>query len=293
MLRDRNARRRMIIFVVLVGLCMAMLIVSGSAPVQELRRGVHFAVAPVQDTLSSGARSVTSVLGAIGEIDVLRRENIELQSSVDRLADEVAALEVERDENKRLKKLLRAKDRAEHATATARITARHTTPYERVVTLDSGAEVGIVEGAPVLSEGGALAGQVSDVGEGWAEVMLITDTRSLVAGLDSRTRATGHVSGRLSANLAMTQIPVTDKISVGDRVVTLGARLGKKFRSAYPSGLPIGRVVDVQRESGAVVQTAFVQPDADLEHLEYALVITDFKPPRGQGNNPPGGSDDS
>ena len=69
MLSDRTTRRRLIVFVVLVGLCLAMLVVSGSAPVQELRRGVHFAVAPVQETLSDGTRAVTDVLGAFGEIE--------------------------------------------------------------------------------------------------------------------------------------------------------------------------------------------------------------------------------
>ena len=52
MWNDRYARRRLITFVVLIGLCVVMLIVSGSGPVQELRRGVKFAIAPVQDSLS-------------------------------------------------------------------------------------------------------------------------------------------------------------------------------------------------------------------------------------------------
>ena len=287
MLRDRLARRRAVVFVLLVGLCLAMLVVSGSAPVQELRRGVIFAVSPVQDTLADGTRSVTSVLGAFGEIDTLRRENQDLQSAVDQLQDELAGLEAVRDENKRLAKLLKTKDRLDHETVVAGVTSRHSTQFERVITIDSGSEAGIVEGAPVLSEGGALAGKVTEVGDGWASVMLINDTRALVTGLDSRTRATGEVTGRLSSPLAMSNIPITDKVSVNDRIVTAGIDLGKRFRSFYPKNIPIGRVMDVQQEPGSIVQTALVQPSADLDRIEDVLVLTDFKPPKGRTTEEP------
>ena len=49
---ERYPRRRLITFVVLVVLSGAMLMVDESRPVQELRNGVRFAMAPIQDTLS-------------------------------------------------------------------------------------------------------------------------------------------------------------------------------------------------------------------------------------------------
>ncbi len=131
------------------------------------------------------------------------------------------------------------------------------------------------------------------MGDGWASVMLISDTRSLVTGLDTRTRATGEVTGRLAAPLAMSNIPVTDKIAVNDRVVTAGIDLGKRFRSFFPKNIPIGRVVDVEQEPGSIVQTALVQPAADLEHIEDVLVLTDVRLPQRPGvpepTNPRGG----
>lgn len=276
MLRDRSARRRLIVFGGLVGTSLLMLLVSNSGPVQELRRGVNFAVAPVQGSLADGTRSVTEVLGAIGEIEALRRENIELRDSVQQLQDQVAAFEAMAEEHRRLTRLLEVRDRIDHATVAAGVIARQATQFERVLTIDRGATSGIREGAPVLSEGGALAGRISEVGENWASVMLISDTRSLVIGLDSRTRATGEVTGRLSAPLSMANIPRTDRIEVNDRVVTAGIALGRRFQSAFPRGIPIGRVVDVQAEPGAIVQTALVQPSADLDGIEDVLVLVDL-----------------
>ena len=41
-----------------------------------------------------------------------------------------------------------------------------------------------------------------------------------------------------------------------------------------PKGLLIGQVIDVRRDANDVVQTAYLQPAADLDKLEYVLVIT-------------------
>jgi len=275
MLRDRYARRRLIAFVVLVVVSVAMLVVSGSGPVRELRNGVKYAVAPLQDTLSDGARSLTSVVGAITEVDTLRRENVELSSTVSRLEEQLAVIEVLRAENKKLAKQLATRKSLDSKTVAASITAHHSSQFERLVIIDRGSESRILEGDPVLGAGGALAGRVVETGDGWAEVMLISDSRFLVAGQDNRTKATGEVVGRLSAPLAMVKIPRTDRISERDLVVTLGARLGKGLRSNYPPGLPIGRVVDVIEEAGSVVKTALVVPLADLDHLEHVLVVVE------------------
>lgn len=277
MLRDRNARRRSLVFIGLVAFCLALLVVSDTGPVRELRRGVNYAVAPVQGTLADGTRSVTQLLGAFGEIDALRRENIELRDSVQQLQDQVATFESTAEENKRLTRLLEVRDRIEHATVTAAVIGRQATQFERVLTIDRGSASGIRRDDPVLSEGGALAGRISEVGENWASVMLITDTRSLVVGLDQRTRATGEVTGRLSAPLAMAKVPSTDRIGVNDKVVTAGLNEGRRFQSIFPKGIPIGRIVDVQAEPGATEQTALVQPTADLDRLEDVLVIVDLE----------------
>ena len=294
MLRDRYARRRLIAFIVLVVMSVGMLMVSGSGPVHELRNGVKFAVAPVQDALSEGTRSVTSVLGAITEVDTLRRENDELSGRVAQLEEQLAQLEVFKAENRKLTKQLKIRNSLAPGTETvaANVSAHHSTQFERLITIDRGSESGILQADPVLGAGGALVGRVVEVGDGWAEVMLITDTNFLVAGLDNRTGATGNVIGRLSAPLAMTEIPRTNKVSERDLVVTLGAKIGKGFKSAYPKGLPIGRVVDVIEEAGSVVKTALVVPLADLEHLEHVLVVVEGREAKraaGQGEASSGG----
>ena len=80
----------------------------------------------------------------------------------------------------------------------------------------------------------------------------------------------------------MSQIDSGETVAVGDEVVTAGIELGSGVRSPYPKGLLVGQVVDVKRDANDVVQTAFLQPAADLDKLEYLLVMTDY-----QGGLPP------
>lgn len=287
MLRDRYARRRLITYAVLVTLSAGLLAADSTAPVRELRNGVRFAMAPIQDVLGEATRSATSVLQAISEVDTLRRENDELAAEVERLTDQLDLMESLRSENSQLNQLLGTQGDLTDSnikTVAAGVSARQYTQFERKVTIDHGSESKVRSGAPVLSVGGALLGRVIDVGEGWADVMLISDPEFVVAGLDRPTGATGNVIGRLSAPLAMTEIKRTDQVREKDLVVTLGARVGAGFRSAYPKGIPIGRVIEVIEDAGSVLKTALIVPTADLEHVEHVLVMTNFRAPKQSGS---------
>jgi len=61
--------------------------------------------------------------------------------------------------------------------------------------------------------------------------------------------------------------------------VNLGLSLGGAVRAAFPPGLLIGRIVDVQQDPTAIVQIALIQPAVNLDKLELVLVMTDFQPP--------------
>jgi cell shape-determining protein MreC len=84
------------------------------------------------------------------------------------------------------------------------------------------------------------------------------------------------VVGQLGGVLIMREIDSGETVTVGDEVVTAGIELGSGVRSPYPKGLLIGQVVDTHRDANSVVQTAFLQPAAQLDKLEYLMVITDY-----------------
>jgi rod shape-determining protein MreC len=276
-LRERAPRRRALMFGAIVVSCLVLLAVGRTEPAQEVRRGVHFAVSPIQDALAGSTRSFTQVLTAFAEIDQLRLENRALRAQVEELSQEVGQLEGLRQENAELTRAL-ATDRKlgrQHETMLAEVIGRQATQFERVITLDRGSDAGIETGDAVLHSGGALVGTVVEVGPNHSFVRLISDTRSRVVGLDTGTRATGLLTGRLSSPLAMSEIQADDDVKVGHMVETAGIAEGRRFQSMYPKGLLIGQVIDVQHDPNTIFTTAFVEPAAKLDHLEIVLVITD------------------
>ncbi len=82
----------------------------------------------------------------------------------------------------------------------------------------------------------------------------------------------------------MTNIDSTETIELGEEVLTAGIELGGGVRSPYPKGLLIGQVIDVRRDANSVVQTAYLAPAANLDKIEYVLVVLDY-----EGGLPPGG----
>jgi rod shape-determining protein MreC len=290
----RIARRRAVVFAVLLALSLAGMAVSGTAPVRELQSGVGFAFRPVQATVAGIAGTVGSVIESIQEMQTLRQDNRDLRAELERLRIANVRLQEFQVENDQLLALLGAKNGSDFHTIAATVIARERPEIGRIMTIDRGTGDGLAVGDVVIAAGGAIAGRISDASPTTAHVTLISDPNSTVTGMIQSDRATGDVIGQLSSPLQMANIDATVRLNIGDQVVTAGIVLGNGVRSPYPKGLPIGQVVDVQRDANAVVQIAFLTPTAELDKLEYVLVITDYRgglpPPPGSSPTPSPGS---
>jgi rod shape-determining protein MreC len=285
-LQDRQARRRATAYTALLAASLVLALFSDTPPLREFQRGMGFAFAPVQGLLSSTTRGVTGVITTIAEIDRLRQGNAALAAENERLrAENQGFLELQR-EFKLLSDLLGIKTSVSYSTVAAQVIGREASPFQRVISIDAGTDKGVAVGDVVLGSGAALAGRVVEVGGDYARVLLISDSTSTVIGLDTTTGATGEVMGRLGGTLAMENVAITEEIAVGDQIVTAGIDLGSGIRSAFPKGLVIGRIVDVSQEPNSVVQSASLESAAQLDKLEYVLVITGFRAP----DLPPPGS---
>ena len=263
-LGNRATRRRGIAFTILVAVTLLLMAFSSSPAVLEFQRGVSFAFRPIQGALDQVAGAAARAAGAIGEIDRLRTDNTALRDENDRLRAENARLEEIRRENALLTGLLQLRNGFEHQTVAAQVIARESSEFRRLVTLDRGTDAGIEIGDVAVAQGGALVGRVVEAGPATATVELISDSASTVIG-------------QLGGVLIMNQVDSQVRIQLDEEVVTAGIELSGGIRSPYPKGLLIGQVVDVRRDANDVVQTAFLLPAADLDRLEFVLVITDYE----------------
>jgi rod shape-determining protein MreC len=302
LLASRAARRRSILFTALLATTLLMMAVSSSPLVKEFQGAVSFAIRPIQGAVDDVAEGVASIVAAMTDIDRLNTDNTALRRDNERLKAENLRLREQERENELLTGVLQLKNSLSYKTAAAEVIARDSSEFRRLVTISKGTDAGIQEGDVVVAEGGALAGRVVEVGGNYAKVVLISDQSSTVIGQLPTSGARGEVVGQLEGAIVMMNIDSTERIELGEEVVTAGIELAGGIRSPYPKGLLLGQVIDVQRDANSIVQTAYLQPTANLEKLEYVLVLLDYEgglPPAydqpidctitGEGGTVPGG----
>jgi rod shape-determining protein MreC len=277
LLANRQARRRGIVFTILIAITLFMMAFSGNPYVRDLQNGLFFALRPFQGALDTVTDGVANVAGAIAEIDQLRIDNAALADENEALENENARLEALKRENDQLTALLQLQGGFEHETVASRVIGRESLESRRMVILDRGSDDGIEVGDVVIVQGGALAGRVTDVGPNFAKVTLVSDGSTTVVGQLLNSGKTGDVVGQAGGVLVMRNIDSAAQIGLDEEVFTAGIELAGGIRSPYPRGLLLGSVVDVQRDANDVVQTAFLAPAANLDAFELALVITDYE----------------
>jgi rod shape-determining protein MreC len=277
LLANRQARRRGIVFTVLIAITLLLMAFSSNPYVREMQGGLSFALRPFQGALASLADGIANVAGAVTEIDALRIDNTALRAENERLANENSRLEATKQENDQMTALLQLQSGFDHETVAVRVIGREMLETRRMVTLDKGTDAGISQGDVVIVQGGALVGRVTDIGPTFSKVTLISDSTSTVVGQLLVSRATGEITGQAGGVLVMRNIDSAMQIGLDEEVFTAGIELAGGIRSPFPKGLVVGSVVDVQRDANDVVQTAFLAPAANLDSFELALVITDYE----------------
>jgi len=260
-----------------IAITLLLLAFSSSPPLTQLRSGVGFAMAPMQNVLRQTGQTVSSFFATLGEIDRLRQQNQDLTNQVNELATQNRSLQSLQVQNQELTDVLNVRSSLDYESTAAEVISRRITDQENVISLDRGADAGIEVEDPVIGGGGALVGQVVEVGPNYSRVLLITDTRMNVVGLLESSRAVGTVRGNLDRPLEMDGISAQNTVNVGEAVVSAGIELSEGIRSPYPKGLLIGTVAAASRSPDQLFQTALVTPTANFETLEYVLVITNYE----------------
>jgi rod shape-determining protein MreC len=167
-------------------------------------------------------------------------------------------------ENQRLRRAL------DFVGAEPRITLKPAAVISRAMgtlTIDRGSAQGVREGMCALTPGG-IAGIVSKVGPLNAHVLTLHNADCKIGAMIRRTRVRGIVHGSgsdLSYVCRMEYIDLKDEVRENDEVISIGG-------GVFPRGYPIGRVTSVRGE-GTLLQTAYVEPVADLYSIEEVLLV--------------------
>lgn len=182
-------------------------------------------------------------------------------------ANQVEQLEIE---NGRLRKLLELRDRVGTRAQAAEVLYDAADPYSRKVIIDRGLADGIEPGSPVVDESGVL-GQVTRVHPLVSEVTLVVDREQAIPVLNARTGARslayGDPTGQ-GGTLELRYMPGNSDVQVGDLLTTSGVD------GLYPPGLPVARVVKVERRPDSGFARIDCAPLAMVQGARHVMVLT-------------------
>lgn len=267
---NRTGRSRVtIVLLILTSVTLLTLDFREFGPLESAQSSVRGVFEPVQDAADRVFSPVGDAWQSVTSYDDLEDENERLRAELEELRGQVLTDE---SASARLTEALAQLD-IEYVADIPKVTAQvvgSVTNFDAFsVSLDKGADDGIVVGMPAVTDLG-LVGRVSEVDDDRSRVRLLTEPDFQlgirIVGLDDVALARG--TGENQPLLVTEGLEAAEEVEVGDLVETSGLE-----RSVYPAGVPVGIVSDVTVDEGTLERVISVEPTADLANLSLVSIL--------------------
>jgi rod shape-determining protein MreC len=277
---DRQVRRRRAVLLALVACCLVLLTAyfgeSSGGPLKSVQSGAMEVLAPVQEGANRALKPFRDLFGWFGDTLRAKGERDELEAERDQLRQEVARLQVARNENNELRDLVdygRGIGIDAYEPVTARVYSRSNSSWYSTLEINKGSSDGVAVNQPVIN-GKGLVGKVKSVSDGNAMVTLLSDSEFGVSALAAEANQPGAILPIAGSpgELLLDLVPQAKEVRKGDRVVTAGT-ISNRLPSPFPAGLLIGTVKRIEGE-GELDRNIHVAPAADLRSLDFVQVLT-------------------
>lgn len=153
-----------------------------------------------------------------------------------------------------------------YASILANVVGRDPSNWNASLIIDKGSAEGLVAGESVVSTLGVV-GRIFEVGRNTAKVILLSDPSFALAAVVERSRENGLLTGTLEGVCRLQYLTANADVKVGDEIVT------SRLSSAFPEGVLIGKITDVQASSNSHTVECLVEPAVDLSQLEEVIII--------------------
>lgn len=225
------------------------------------------------------AAVVSGGVGAVWEkytsIDEVMEQNEQLEAENAELRQQMVDYDRIKAENDAYKALARIQDtNSEASYVSAFVIGRDPLDEFGGFTLDQGSTDGVAVNDAIISDRGYLLGVVVEVDATSCKVMTILHPSFNAAGVISRTRENGIITG--SADYAadgqcvLTNLDRATEARKGDQVITTG--LG----GVFPANLLVGTVQEVVPEQSGKSSSAVILPGADPRTVKHVFIITEY-----------------
>jgi len=230
------------------------------------RQAVAVVVYPLQRLAYAPAEASGSVADYLTSLVTAEKENAALRRK--QLDDARLLLRQEslEQENRHLRALLDMKQRQTVPSQVAEIIYSASDPFARRVIVDKGTRAGVVAGQVVVDELGVI-GQVTRSFPLLSEVTLITDKDQAVPVQVLRNGLRSVIFGNGDGSLELRFLSSSANIQVGDELVTSG------LDGIYLPGLPVAKVVHIDRDTTYAFAHIRCEPIAGVEHHGQVLVL--------------------
>ena len=224
--------------------------------------------------LAYPANSVNDFMESISNLTNTYQENQTLKQKVETIYELEVQLNDLKKDNEKMKEALKLQDTLnDYTLINATVIARNPDTWRDIVTINKGANDGLIPQMSVMSDNG-LVGKVLDVSPTSARVALLSNNDNTLVRVAAMIQGEKEsIYGTLTGYdhekniLIMSQIQATQEIKVGDKVVTSG--LG----GVSPSSLYIGTVEEVAMDRFGLYKEVRIKPAADTNDVRYVTVV--------------------
>jgi rod shape-determining protein MreC len=248
------------------------------------------AMVPLESTFNYFGNVVNNSWRTVTKLSQLKAENDHLQQVIANLKIRQIGFNSLKAENDRLRKALNFQTSQPNELISAEIIAVNPSNWNQTITINRGQDFQLKKNMAVITPQGVV-GRIGEVRSKTAEVILITDPRegNFIGGVVARTKNLVIITGGGQYRGECTVQPAVDSYFIDlkqkDMIVTADTS------EIFPRGLPIGRVVYVNKTSNKMVSKASLKPAVHLGNLQMVYVIRNKKDLPVNINNPGGSSD--
>ena len=235
-----------------------------------LRNLVALALYPVQWLMLKPVEAMGQSAGYLQALQRSQAEAAGARQALILMSERATQADQLLQENARLRGLLGLRDRLVTSAQAAQILYDSADPYTRRVVVDQGGSHGVEIGSPVMDESGVL-GQVTRVYPYLSEVTLLTNREQAIPVLNSRTGARGVAYGDPAAShgggMELRFVSANADVKEDDVLTTSG------LDGVYPPGLPVARVLHVERRADSAFARIYCRPIAQIEGTRHVMLL--------------------
>ena len=249
---------------------------------QPLRVVAATLLQPVQSVVLAPVRAWEMAGHYVAGVEEARALQARSQQQLAAQAERVTRMVQLERENEALRELLALRPRIEVDTLAAEVLYDARDPYTRKVVIDQGRSQGVTLGSPVIDERGVV-GQVTRVYPATAEVTLVTDKDAAVPVVNVRTQHRGVAYGLpQTTGMELRFMAGNADVQAGDELQTSG------LDGIYPAGVPVAKVVSVERRADSAFARIVLQPLAQPDSSRHVLLLQPMSarlPPRPEATD--------